>query len=146
MLLLLVAISCLTLHDPMNWSIRIPLFCTISWSLLKFISIESVMLSNCLILCCPVLLPSVFPGIRVFFSESAFCIRRPKLWSLSFNISPSNEYSELISFRMTGLISLLSKGLSRVFSSTTVWNHEFFNAQPSLWSSSHVHTWLLEKP
>ena len=118
-----------------------PLFCTISWSLFKFISISSVMLSNHLILCCPILLlPSLFPGIRVFFSELAFCIRRPKLWSFSFSISPSNEYSGLISFRMTGLISLQSKGLSRVFSSTTIRNHEFFNAQPSVWSSSHTHT------
>jgi len=72
---------------------------TNSWSLLKLMSIESVMPSNHLILCCPLLLlPSIFPSIRVFSSESALCIRWPKCWS--FSISPSNEYSRLISFRI----------------------------------------------
>ena len=79
-------------------------------------------------------------------SESALCIRWPKYWSFSFSISPSNEYSGLISLGLIGLISLLSKGLSRVFSSTTVQRHQFFHVQPSLWSNSHIHTWLLEKP
>ena len=84
---------------------------TNSWSLLKLMSIESVMPSNHLILCHPLLLPpSVFPSIRVFSNESVLHIRRPKYWS--FGISPSNEYS--------GLISLQSNGLSRVFFSTTV--------------------------
>ena len=84
-------------------------------------SIESVMPSSHLILCHPLLLlPSIFPGIRVFSSELVLRIRWPKYWSFSFNISPSNEYSGLISFRMTGLISLQSKGLSRVFYNTTV--------------------------
>ena len=74
---------------------------TISWSLLKFMSIESVMPSNHLILCRPLLLlPSVFPNIRVFSSESVLHIRWSKYWSFSFSISPSNEYSGLISFRM----------------------------------------------
>ena len=74
---------------------------TSSWSLLKLMSIESVMPSNHLILCYPLLLlPSVFPSIRVFSNESALCIRWPKYWSFSFSISPSNEYSGLISFRM----------------------------------------------
>ena len=74
---------------------------TNSWSLLKLMSIESVMPSNHLILCHPLLLlPSIFPSIRVFSNESALCIRWPKYWSSSFNISPSNEYSGLISFRM----------------------------------------------
>ena len=118
---------------------------TISWSLLKLMSTESVMPSNHLILCHSLLLlPSVFPSIRVFSSESALYIRWPKYWS--FSISPSSEYSGLISFRMTGLISLLSKGLSRVYFSTTVRRHHFFSAQPFLLSSSHIHTWLLEKP
>ena len=77
---------------------------TNSWSLLKLMSIESVMPSNHLILCCPLLrLPSIFPSLRVFSSESAFCIRWPKYWSFSFSISPSNEYSGLISFRMDWL-------------------------------------------
>ena len=69
-------------------------------TLLKFVSIESVMLSNYLILCCPLLLPSIFPSIRVFSNESVLHIRWPKYWSFSFNISPSSEYSGLISFRM----------------------------------------------
>ena len=66
----------------------------------------------------------------------------PKFWSFRFSISPSNEYSGLISFR----IDWQSKGILRVFSSTTIWKHQFFSAQPSLWSNSHICTWLLEKP
>ena len=104
-----------------------------SWSLLKLISIESVMPSNHVILCFPLLLlPSIFPSIRVFSNESVLPIRWPKYWSFSFSISPSNEYSGLISFRMDWLISLLSKGLSRVFSNTTVQKHQFFGSQLSL--------------
>ena len=84
---------------------------TITWSLLKLMTIKSVMPSNHLILCCSLLLlPSVFPSIRVFSSESVFQVRWPKYWSFSFSISPSSEYPGLISFR-TGLVSLLSKGL-----------------------------------
>ena len=90
------------------------------------------------------LLPSIFPSIRVFSNESDLCIRWPKYWSFSFSISPSSEYSGLISFKWTGVISLQSKGLSRVFSNTTVQKHQFFSTQPSLWSSSHIHTCLLE--
>ena len=77
---------------------------TISWNLLKFMSIQSVMLCNHLILCHPLLLPSVFASIRVFSSESALRIRWPKYWSFSFNISPSSEYSGLISFRIDWLV------------------------------------------
>ena len=99
------------------------------------------------ILCRPLLLlPSLFPSIRVFSNESVLCIRWPKYWSFSFNISPSNEYSGLISLGLTGFISLQSKGLSRVFSNTTVQKHQFFSVQFSLWSNSHIHSWLLEKP
>ena len=98
-----------------------------------------------LILCCPLLLlPSVLPSIRVFSSESAVRIRWPKYCSFSFSICPSSEYSGLISFRI-GLISLQSKGLSRVFSNTTVQEHQFFGIHPSLWSSLYIHTWLLGK-
>ena len=76
-------------------------------------STESVIPSNCLILCCPYLfLPSTFPKFRVFSSESALCIRWPKYWSFSFSISPSNEYSGLISFRLIGFISLQCRRLS----------------------------------
>ena len=95
-------------------------------------SIESVMLSNHLILCYSfLLLPSTFPSIRVFSDESALRIRWPKFCSFSFNISPSNEYSGLICFRRTGWISLQSKGPSRVFSNTIVQKHQFFSAQLS---------------
>ena len=84
---------------------------TNSWSLLKLISIESVMPSNYLILCCPLLLlPSVFPSIRVFSNESALRMRWPKYWSFSFNISPSSEYPGLISFRMDWLYLLAVQG------------------------------------
>ena len=109
---------------------------TTSWSLLKLMSIESLMLSSHLILCLPLLLlPSVFPSIMVFSSKSALLIRWPKYWSFSFSISPSTEYSGLISFRINSLLSLLSKGLSRVFSSTTVSKHQLFGTQASLWSN-----------
>ena len=108
-----------------------------SRSLLKLMSIELVMPSNHLILCHPLLLlTSIFPGIRVFSNELVLCIRCPKYWTFSFSISPSNEYSGLISFR----ISLQSKGLSRVFSNTTVQKHQFFGAQLSSQSNSHIHT------
>ena len=118
---------------------------TISQSLLKLMSIESVMPSNHLILYRPLLLlPSILPSIRVFSNESALHIRGPKYWN--FSISPSNEYSGLVSLGLTDLISLLSKGLLRVFSRTTIGKHQFFCAQPSLWSNSHICTWLLEKP
>ena len=93
------SVSHVQLCNPMDC--QAPLSFTISWSLLKLMSIESVMLSNHLILCHPLLLlPSIFPSIKVFSSELAFCIRWPKYWSFSFSISPSNEYSALIPFRM----------------------------------------------
>ena len=93
--------SCLTLCDPMNCSMQTPLASTISQSLLRFMSIKLMMLTNNLILCWPLLLlPSIFPSIRVFSSESAVYIRWPKYWSFSFLISPSSEYSGLISFRI----------------------------------------------
>ena len=106
---------------------------TNSQSLLKLMSIESVMASNHLSLCYPLLLlPSIIPSIRVFSNESVLHITWPKYWSFSFSISPSNEYSGLISFRMYWLDLLLSKGLSRVFSNTTVQKHQFFSTQFSL--------------
>ena len=98
--------------------------------------IESVMPSNYLILCCPLLLPSIFPSIRVFSNGSALHIRWPKYWGFSFSISP-NEYSGLISFRF-GWFNLLAVHVSRVFSSTTIWKHQFFGAQPSLWSNIYI--------
>ena len=98
---------------------------TNSQSLLKLMSSESVMPSNLLILHCPFSRLQSFPASG-FSNESVLCITWPKYWSFNFSISPSDEYSELISFRMTGWISLLSKGLSRVFSNTTVQKHQFF--------------------
>ena len=86
-----------------------------------------------LILCCPLLFqPSVFLSIKVFPIESVLPIRWRKYWNFSFNISPSNEYSGLISLRIAGLISLQSKGLSRVFSNTTVQKYQIFCTQLSL--------------
>ena len=109
---------------------------TISRRLLKLMSIESVMPSNHLILCCPLLLPpSIFPSIRVFSNESALCIRWPKYWSFSFNISPSNDYSGLISFRMDW-VDLLAvqetlKSLLQHHSSkaSILWHSAFFIVQ-----------------
>ena len=125
-----VAKSCPTLCDPMDWQHA---------SLLRFTSIESVMLSNHLILCRPlILLPSIFPSIKVFSNESALRIKWPKY--RRFSISPFNEYSGLISFRIDGLTSLQSKELSRVFSNITIQKHQFFSIQPSLPSSPHIHT------
>ena len=118
---------------------------TIFQRLLNLMSIESVMPSNHFILCCPLLLTSIFSSIRVFSNDSAFHIRWPKYWGFSFNISPSNEYSRLNPLELTALISFLSEGFSRIFSSITARKHQFFSAQPSLWSSSHICTWLLGK-
>ena len=96
---------------PWTVALQSSLSITNSQSLLKLMSIESVMPSNHVILCCPLLLlPSIFPSIRVFSNKSALHIRRPKYWIFSFNISPSNEYSGLISFRMNWLDLLAVQG------------------------------------
>ena len=120
---------------------------TTSESLLKLTSIASVMPSNHLILCHPLLLlPSIFPRIRVFPKSRFF-----PSGGQSIGASPSAPVLPMINrgwfpFGSTGLTSLLSKGLSRVFSSTIVQKHQLFGARPSLWTNSHIHTWLLEKP
>ena len=109
---------------------------TISQSLLKLMSIESVMPSNHLILCHPLpLLPLIFLSIRTFSNESALCTRWPQYWSLSFSISPSNEYSEF-PLRLTGLISLQSKGLKSLLQNhsskaSVLWCPAFFMVQLS---------------
>ena len=160
--IVLQLLSCVQLFAiPWTAAPQASLSFTISQSLLKLMSIESMMPSNHFILCHPLLLSSVFPSIRVFSNELVLHIRGPKCWR--FSISPSNESDLCIKcqsiralasvlpmnilcwfpLRLTGLISLLSKGLSRVFSSTTVWRHQFLSAQ---WSNSHIRTWLLEKP
>ena len=95
---------------PRNAVHQASLSITNSWSLLKLMPIESVMPSNHLILCCPLLLPSIFPSIRVFSNESALRIRWPKYWSFSFSISPSNQYSGLISFRIDWFDLLVVQG------------------------------------
>ena len=102
--------SCPILCDPMNCSKPGTLSITNSWSLFRLMSIESVMPSNHLILCHPLLLPSIFPSIRVFSKELVFPIRWPKDWSFSFSISPSNEHPGLISFRMDWLDLLAVQG------------------------------------
>ena len=108
----------------------------------RLMSIESVMPSSHLILCHHLLLlPQIPPSIRVFSNESTLYVRWPKYWSFSFSIIPSKEILGLISFRMDLLDLLQSKGLSRVFSNTTVQKHEFFGAQFSSQSNSHIHTW-----
>ena len=110
-------------------------------------NIESVMPSSYLILCCPLLLlPPIPPIIKVFSNESILHIKWPKYWSFSFSISPSNEHQDWSPLGWTGWTSLQSKRLSRVFSNTTVQNHQFFGTQLSSQSNSHIHTWLLEKP
>ena len=120
---------------------------TNSQSSLKLTSIQSVMPSSHLILCCPLLLlPPIPPSIRVFSNESTLHLRWPKYWNFSFSIIPSKEHPGLISFRMDWLDLLAVQGLSRVFSNTTVQKHQFFGAQLSAQSSSRIHTWPLEKP
>ena len=138
---------CPTLCDPMNCSTPgLP----VHHQLLEFtkiISIESMMLSSHLILSrLLLLLPLIPPSIRDFSNKTALWMRWPKYWSFSFNISLSNQHPGLISFRMDWLDLLQSKGLSRVFSNTTLQKHQFFSTQPSSQSNSHIHTWLLEKP
>ena len=122
----------LTLCDPMDCSM--PGFPgTSSQNLLKLMSMESVMPSNHLILCCPLLFPpSIIPSIRDFSNESVLCIRWPKYWRFSFNMSPSNEYSRLISFRMDWLGLLAVQWILKSLLQHHVQKHQFFSAQPSL--------------
>ena len=113
----------------------------------KPMSNESVMPSNHLILCRPpLLLPSVFPSITVFSHESALPIRWLKYLTFSFSISLPMHIQCWFPLGLNGLISLLSKGPSRVSSNTTVQKHHYFGSQSSLWSKSHIHMKLLEKP
>ena len=120
---------------------------TNSWSSPKLISIESVIPSRHLILCCPLLLlPPIPPSIRVFSNESTLRMRWPKYWSFRLSLNPSNEHPGLISFRMDWLDFLAVQGTLRVFSCTTVQKHQFFGRQLSSQSNSHIHTWPLEKP
>ena len=118
---------------------------TNTWSLLKLMSIELVMPSNHLILCHPLLLLlSILPSIRVFSNESLLRIKWPKYWSFSFSILPMNVQG-WFSLGWTGWICLQPKGLSRVFSNTTVQMHQFFMLR-FIYSQTHIHPWLLETP
>ena len=106
-----------------------------------------MMPSNHLTLCCPfLLLLSIFPSIRVFSNESVLRIRWPEYWSFSFSISPSNEYSGLISFRIDRFDLPAVQGTLKSLLNTTVQKHQVFGTQLSLWSNTHYHTRLLEKP
>ena len=114
-------------------------------SLLKLMSIELVMTYNHLILCHPLLLPSIFPSIRVCLISHVFTSCGQSIGaSASAAVLPMNIQG-WFSLGLTGLIFLQTKGLSRVFSKITVQKQQFFSSQPSLWSNSHIHTWLLEK-
>ena len=127
------SLSLVRLCDPMDFSTPgFPVHQQLP-KLTQIMFIESAMPSNHLILCRTLLLlPSIIPSIRVFSNESVLHSRWPNYCSFSFSISPSNEYSGLISFRKDRLVSLLSKGVSRVFSNTTVQRHQFFGVQLSL--------------
>ena len=136
-----VAQSCPTLCDPMNHSTpglpvlhHLPEFTQTHVHRVS-VAIQPSHLGRPLLL-----LPPIAPSIRVFSNESTLCKRWPKYWSFSFSTSPSNEHPGLIPLEWTDWISLQSKGLSRVFSNTTVQKHPFFGTQPSSQSNSHIHT------
>ena len=144
-----VQFSCSVVSDslqPHGWQHQDSLSISNSQSLLKLMSIESVMPSNHLILCHPLLLPSIFPSIRVFSNESVLSIRWPKCWSFSFSISPSKKYSGLISFRMDWLDLLAVQGILKSLiqhhsSKASILRHSAFFIV-----HSHIHIWLLENP
>ena len=140
-------LSCVWLFaTPWNVARQASLSITNSQNLLKLMSIESVMPSNYLILCHPLLLPSIFPSIRSFLMSQFFTSGGQSIRiSASASVLPMN-IQDWFPLGLKGWIFLQSKGLSRVFSNTTVQKHQFFSAQLSLWSNSHIHTWLLEKP
>ena len=138
-----VAELCPTLCGLMDWST--PGFPVLHhpWSLFKFMSTESVMPSNHLIFCPLLLLPSIFPSIRVYSKSRIFALGGQSIGaSASALVLPVN-IQEWFPLGLTALISLQSKGLSRVFSNTTVQKHQFFHTQLSSQSNSRIHTWLL---
>ena len=124
-------LSCIWLFaTPWTTACQASLSITNSQSLFKFMSIKLVMPSNHLMLCSPLLLPSIFPSISVFCKKSVLCIRQPNYWSLSFSISPSDQYSGLISFRIDWLDSLVVRGTLK----SLLWYH---NLKASfLWHSA----------
>ena len=137
---------CLTLCNPWTAAHQASLSINNSWSLLKLMSIGSVMPSNHLILCHSLLLPQSFPASGSFQMSQFFASGGQSIGvSASTSVLPMN-IQDWFPLEWTGWISLLSKGLSRVFSNTTLQKHQLFGAQLSLWSNSHIDTWLLEKP
>ena len=144
---LVQSLSCVwLLVTPWTATCQASLSITNSQSSPKLMSIETVMPSNHLILCRPLLLlPLVFPSIRVLSNESALRIRWPKYWSFGFNISPSNEHPGPISFRMDWLDLLAVQGTLKSLLQHHSSKHQFFSAQLSSQSNSHIHTWPLEK-
>ena len=141
-------LNCVRLSaTPRTTACQASLSFTISQSLLKLMSIESVMPFNHLILWCPFSsCPQSFPSSGSFPESQLFTGGGQSIGaSASVSVLPTN-IKDWFSLGLTGLMSLLSKGLSRVFSSTRIWKHQVFGAQPFLWSNSHSHTWLLEKP
>ena len=139
-----VAQSCVWLFvTPWTAASQASLSFTISRSLLKLRSIDSMM-SNHLILYCSLLLPSIFPSLRIFSNELALHIWWPNIRA-SASVLPMNIQG-WFPLGLTVFNFLQSKRLSRVFYSPTIWIHWFFSTQLSLWSNSHIHTWLLEKP
>ena len=145
--IILLLLSCVWLFvTPWTAAYQAPLSSTIFWSLLRFMSIESVMPSSHHILCHLLDLPSVFSSIRSFPVSQLFISgSQSTRASASASVLPVN-IQDWFPLGLTSLISLLSKGLAGVFSSTTIRKHQFFRSQPSLWSNSHICTWLLEKP
>ena len=136
---------CSTLCYPKNWSTSgFPVQQQLPEPT-KLMSFELVLPPNHLIICCPLFqLPLIFPIIRVFSNESALLIRWSKYWSFSFNISPSNEHLGLISFRMDRLDFIVVQGTLKSLLQHHISKRQFFSAQLSLYSNSHIHTWLLE--
>ena len=132
---------------PCTAACQASLFFTMSQSLLKHMYIESVMPFNHLILFCSLLLlPSIFPRIRIFSNESALCIRWPKYWSFSLIISPSNECSGLISFRIDWFDLLTVPGTLKHLLLHHISKASILQHSATTWSNSHICTWLLEKP
>ena len=135
-------------QTPWTAACQASLSITNSRSLLKLMSIELVMPSNYLILCHSLLLlPSIFPSIRVFSSESVIHMMWPKYWSFSFSISPSNEYSGLISLRIDRFDLLaVHRTLKSLLQHPSSKASFLLHSELSLWSNSHIYIWLLEKP
>ena len=147
-LVIVQSLSCVRLfRTPWTATCQASLSFTISWNLLRFMLIELVTPSNKVILCCPFSsCPQSFWAVESFLLSWLFTSCGLSIGALaSASVLPMNIHG-WSPFGLTGLISLQSTRLSRVFSNTTVWRHQFFGSQPSLWSNSPIHTWLLEKP